>query len=272
MLFSVVSLSLFATGSLASPLPDILSSLIERQDGASTTCPDPLNTPWDESTFDCQHKYAMDDKGNCKALFNNDKTTDTCSAYCEVQNSWFPGPESPFLNSACAAGDSCTLAVGNSTSITNSWSINMGLTGNSGKITSAELTGAFNFGASYTYSKTVTYTVTETHTRPANSTSDCGYYTFVPYYLSSCGTLTIGPYNYEAFIGGASWQCGDDDDKLSSTGNWCNSSPYTVDGQAQGQVVWVGTECNGGGLLPLDQQQPIYQHSGVSLGKVPSGE
>jgi hypothetical protein len=58
---------------------------------------------------------------------------------------------------------------------------------------------------------------------------------------------------------------------MQSSPNWCNYSPYTVNGQAQGEVVWVNTLCNGGGLAPLDQQQPIYQHSGVSTGTIPDG-
>ncbi|KAI9659540.1 MAG: hypothetical protein M1821_001799 [Bathelium mastoideum] len=212
----------------------------------------------------------MDQNGDCpEGLEHTDKTTDTCSSYCEVNNMWYPGPESPFLNSACTAGDSCTLSAGNSTTVTNSWSINIGLTGNSGKVTAAELTGAFNVGASYTYSSSVTYTVTETHTRSDNATSNCGYFTFVPYYLSSCGSLTTSAYEEVAFVGGTDFQCTTDD--LATTGNYCNQSPYTVNGEAQGQVIWVETNCNGGGLADMSSQQPIYQYPGVSAGQVPDG-
>jgi hypothetical protein len=132
-----------------------------------------------------------------------------------------------------------------------------------------DLTGAFNFGVSYTYSTSITYTVTEMHTRTAGSTSECGYFTFVPYYLSSCGTLTSSDYEYTAFVGGTDWECSTDN--LHSTANWCNSTPYTVNGEAQGEVIWVDTVCGGGGLAPLSGQQPIYQEPGVSLGTVPGG-
>ena len=122
MLVSVVTLTTFIIGSLAGPVPldsslsggDLIKSLAERQDGASTTCPDPLNTPWNTTTYSCPHKNTLDSKGACSDdLTLTDKTISTCSSYCEVNNMWYPGPEAPFLISACTAGDSCTLAVGN---------------------------------------------------------------------------------------------------------------------------------------------------------------
>ena len=81
--------------------------------------------------------------------------------------------------------------------------------------------------------------------------------------------MTIGPYEEVAFVGGYDMQC--TSDSLSSTGNYCNQSPYTVGGQAQGQVIWVETNCDGGGLADMSQQQPIYQYPGVSAGTIPSG-
>lgn len=50
--------------------------------------------------------------------------------------------------------------------------------------------------------------------------------------------------------------------------NICNSWPLKVDGQAQGEVVWVNTVCEGGVLLPLKYQAPIYRVEGVHEGQI----
>jgi hypothetical protein len=89
------------------------SKEFKRQDAASSGCPDPLNTPSFTDTFTCPHTWGMDSNGDCTAGLTQSGDTTSCACYCEVRNSWFPGPESPFLNSACAAGDSCTLSAGN---------------------------------------------------------------------------------------------------------------------------------------------------------------
>ena len=124
MFLSLAFFASLAVSSLAGPVPlepspttsEMLArSLVQRQQtGASSNCPDPLNTPWNTTTTSCPHKNTLDSKGDCTAdLTQTDKTTDTCSSYCEINNMWYPGPESPFLNSACTAGDSCTLSAGN---------------------------------------------------------------------------------------------------------------------------------------------------------------
>jgi len=78
----------------------------------------------------------------------------------------------------------------------------------------------------------------------------------------------MSTYEEVAFIGGYDMQC---TNKFTSTPNWCNQTPAKdSSGNALGEVVWVGTDCNSGGLLPMDEQQPIYQMPGVSTGSVPA--
>ena len=106
--------------------------------------------------------------------------TGYCVAYCEQYLYWFFGPEVPFPDSNCEAYETCTFAGAKSVAVTNGYSFEAGL---SAKITSKNLEAAFNVGASYTYSITTTTSQILTVTRPGNLTGNCGYWTFLPYYI-----------------------------------------------------------------------------------------
>lgn len=103
-----------------------------------------------------------------------------CVAYCEQYQYWFFGPEVPFPASSCEAYEPCTFAGAKSIAVTNSYSFDAGLTA---KISDEDLEAAFNVGASYAYSTTETTSQTLTVTRPGNLTGNCGYWTFLPYYI-----------------------------------------------------------------------------------------
>ena len=108
-----------------------------------------------------------------------------CLAYCEQFLYWFLGPEVPYPNSNCQADEACTFSGAKSLAITNSYSFSAGLTGSpGGEASSIALELAFNAGATYTYSNTTTTTQTLTESRPMNANSSCGYWTFLPYYVS----------------------------------------------------------------------------------------
>ena len=106
--------------------------------------------------------------------------TGNCVAYCEQYLYWFFGPEVPFPDSDCEAYEQCTFAGEKSVAVTNSYSFDAGL---SAKFPSKDLEVAFNVGASYMYSTTKTTSQTLTMTRPGNLTGNCGYWTFLPYYI-----------------------------------------------------------------------------------------
>jgi hypothetical protein len=49
--------------------------------------------------------------------------------------------------------------------------------------------------------------------------------------------------------------------------NTCDSYEWTVDGIADGQTIFVRTDCTNRAPLPNDQQDPIYQIPGVPLSR-----
>lgn len=107
-------------------------------------------------------------------------SNEDCVAYCEQYLYWFFGPEVPFHGSNCLADEPCTFAGAKSVAVENGYSFDAGI---SVKIPSKSLEAAFNIGASYTYSITKTTSQILTLTRPDNSTGECGYWTFLPYYI-----------------------------------------------------------------------------------------
>ncbi len=105
---------------------------------------------------------------------------DNCLAYCEQFLYWFLGPEVPFPNSNCQPYETCTFAGAKSLAITNSYSFSAGIGGTG----SDPFKVAFNLGSTYTYSTTSTTMQTFTQSRPSNATAYCGYWTFLPYYVT----------------------------------------------------------------------------------------
>ena len=108
-----------------------------------------------------------------------------CLAYCEQYLYWFLGPEVPFSGATCEPYTECTFAGQKSLSISNSYSLSGTLTA---KVPVAELEAAFNLGATYTYSKTSEISQTLTSTRPNETFDDCGYWAFLPYYVTKVTT------------------------------------------------------------------------------------
>ena len=104
-----------------------------------------------------------------------------CVAYCEQFLYWFFGPEIPYPNSNCAPGVQCTFTTSKSFAVTNGYAFTGGLTA-APEIDVLKL--AFNLGSTYTYSTTSTTTQTVTLIRPANQTVACGYWTFLPYFVT----------------------------------------------------------------------------------------
>ena len=106
---------------------------------------------------------------------------ENCLAYCEQYLYWFLGPEVPFADATCEPYTPCTFAGRKSLSFTNSYSFSGDLTA---KVPVKELEAAFNLGATYTYSQTSATSQTLTSTRPNETLGDCGYWTFLPYYVT----------------------------------------------------------------------------------------
>ena len=77
----------------------------------------------------------------------------------------------------------CTFATAQSITVTNTYELNFGFAFGGGG-DEGGLSTAFNLGASYSYSKAVGTTRTITQPRPSTSLQYCGYWTFLPYYIT----------------------------------------------------------------------------------------
>lgn len=92
---------------------------------------------------------------------------------------------------ADATDDRCSITTSRSTTVMNEFSFNIGgglgkkrwdLKGRGGS--PGVLKAAFDFGATWTYRESVTNTTTETDTKPTIAAGLCGYWTFVPIYVT----------------------------------------------------------------------------------------
>ena len=115
-------------------------------------------------------------------------TSFKCASYCQKTVSWNYGYEVPFSGSRCDRYDLCTIAETKSVSFTNEYSFEIGGSLGTLRKRAAEdldiLKAAFNFGSTWSWSETVTNATAITHTRPDNQNDTCGYWTFVPYYIT----------------------------------------------------------------------------------------
>ncbi|KAI9707071.1 MAG: hypothetical protein M1836_000031 [Candelina mexicana] len=186
------------------------------------------------------------------------KCTDTafykenCVAYCEQFLYWFFADEVPFRGTTCEPYDSCEYAGAKGVSITNSFTFNGGVDigGKSGDV----LEAAFNLGASYTYSKTTTTSHTFTSKRPNATLPYCGYWTFLPYYVQSCGfyVSTEKQYYGATIYGNPYSYC---DSKNPTVIYLCNNSTITdEEGNAEGVTFFVATHCENNTLAPPEVQ------------------
>jgi hypothetical protein len=105
--------------------------------------------------------------------------------YCEVFSYRFAGNYVKFEGSKCSAHDDCTLSIGTSVSVSDTWSVNGGLA-----ITfpgpAKGVEAAFNVGASYPHTDARTYTNTVVHTKKDEPYAKglSGFWAHVPYYIT----------------------------------------------------------------------------------------
>ncbi|KAM0804461.1 hypothetical protein BDR22DRAFT_885714 [Usnea florida] len=205
-------------------------------------------------------KTTVDSNGNCPV--GEYTASSGCVSYCEAKVEWFFGPEVPYSETQCQANSTCTFATAQSITVTNTYELNFGFTlGGGGD--EGDLSAAFNLGASYSYSKSVGTTRTITQPRPSNSLQYCGYWTFLPYYITSCGTTSTTPIQIRNGLHYDPQTC--TTSKYTTNDNTCNNTPYTdSDGKADGVDVFVLTNCADNSRLRLSQQDPRYAQAGVA--------
>ncbi|TGO26268.1 hypothetical protein BPAE_0063g00370 [Botrytis paeoniae] len=120
-----------------------------------------------------------------------------------------------------------------------------------GKEINEMLTQSFNIGASDSWSQSIVYTTTETFSKMLNGKT-CGYWTFIPYLMTSCGSLTTAPTGYTP--PGPTAQKAD-----------TKILPTDSNGHAEGKVLFVFTDYKTNGVLKTGQD-PAYEYLGVSTG------
>ncbi|KAF2205692.1 hypothetical protein GQ43DRAFT_467956 [Delitschia confertaspora ATCC 74209] len=242
----------------------------------------PQNMEVGKSRTDCPRKNTVDGKGHCSKPIRNVPGKEGCTGYCEVRITMSYGQEVPFSSSTCPELTTCRVDKAESVTITNTYTINVGITGGVGKRdeTSSNpalsllpreegaesiLKASFDVGASYSWSKAVSYGTTRSYLKEL-SANQCGYWTFVPFIMESCGTLTTASRKEMAagyYMSNRAPYC--DKDELKDTENWCNKTPYQDEnGQADGRVIFVKVDCGTNALLPMDQQDEVYKYPGVS--------
>jgi len=124
--------------------------------------------------------------GQCqKSKTINDIAHPACALFCNVQSAIVSGsPQAVSADVDCTL-PTCSSAYAYSITITDSFSINVGITASYAK---SGITGQATLGYSHTWSTAVGSTNTYTF-NPVDG--DTGHIIFVPYLEEACGTLTI---------------------------------------------------------------------------------
>ncbi|SLM33696.1 hypothetical protein LPUS_02235 [Lasallia pustulata] len=199
-----------------------------------------------------------------------------CSGYCELSTEFFYGKEVPFSPAAhCSADQSCSVQASDSATITQTYTFNVGasLQQRSEEMSSlvqrdaaSTLKAAFDVGASYSYSTAKTTLSGITLSRPMNNNaSDCGYWTMVPIFWTSCGTMSTALVNFDAVHLEKDHQGKCPKTKVATTQNYCNTTPYLdSSGRNAGIPIFVVTGCKSNLLQPAHMQDPIYTFPGVA--------
>ncbi|TVY57061.1 hypothetical protein LCER1_G001922 [Lachnellula cervina] len=243
----------------------------------SPTCY-PQTMPIGQAVSTCPHKTSLDKHGHCSSGIETMPGKNGCDSYCEQTLEASYGREVPFHVGVCQNATTCLVANGESVTYTNTYSIDIGLTGTGKRDELMErdddpasvLTAAFNIGASYSWSKSVGYTTTTTFSKTLDSKT-CGYWTFIPYLTVSCGILTQAEEETTgAGYYGTSTLTTCNTKKLSDTKGYCNTTPYYDDNKhADGRVVFVYADCET--EIPLKTgQDPAYNYPGVSSQEKPA--
>jgi hypothetical protein len=294
--FKAITLLALASAAYSSPLGPLKDFFGKRDNECN-----PINMPDDVKITDCvstkkkqSDGYVLDKNGHCSAEIPTNPGKQGCTAYCEQSLALKYGQEVPFDNSWCRSGETCSITKGMSVTTTQTWEINTSIgfkkrdglaelediqyinprnadiEARDGGEDADALKATFNLGASYSFSQSVTYTETVGKSQVMNATK-CGYYTFVPYVLESCGVVTRAPEKPGDPIYSPTGaqivppnKC--DKSSLSDNKDWCNRVPMSdSNGHALGEIVLVYADCNTHQVIGAEPKHP-YDYPGVSTG------
>ncbi|KAF3913020.1 hypothetical protein ABW21_db0203012 [Orbilia brochopaga] len=226
------------------------AKLVKRSDPCDQADPDFDSQP----IFSC-NKHPLD-RGACPLQGVN---TD-CAAWCEVSRRFFYGMEQPYSAEIITIGNGAPTH-----SLTEGFSVSWGLSFDIG-LGLADPEGVLSGALGFSLSKTVTYSLTQSfQADPDKMNGYCGYFTFIPKMVESCGTLT--QYEYVT-IGDVRSVTTDRCSHLplGTTENVCITHPFkNEDGKTDGVTVVALTLCDNEHLLaPMKFQHKTYQLPGVA--------
>lgn len=168
----------------------------------------------------------------------------TLEQFCQVRTYFTYGQEAPVENSYCRSALTCTITDTVTKTITGSASAN------------ANWEWGFKMGITAGISRADATAHARAFSRPSNG--GCGYFSIVPVWRNTCGTMTEGYYNNDP----GSILCA----PQTTTENVCTSQQrLNQDGTVDAETIFVWTDCNNREPLPADQQDPIYNQPGVAL-------
>ncbi|KAI0003421.1 hypothetical protein F4779DRAFT_601987 [Xylariaceae sp. FL0662B] len=251
-LLTFLRVSCFVSVALGAAIqPDSITDIVARLDQPEEPwlnkgCPNPL-TQTENKNFTCPPKKGFELKENhyCKG---KPEAPYNCNVYCERNLLWHYGKEIPFDSSRCGKGSECRLDEGMTVQVAESTTVGAPFIGFSGAV--------FQAGASFTWSKSKSTSNLIARTKPQDRLNDCGYWTFVPYMVKSCGVNSKGEKKQNP---GSQW-CKDRKDK-----EICVETPFqTATGKAGGATVFVATDCSSNKPLAFCKQDPVYLKAGVA--------
>ncbi|KAI5458483.1 hypothetical protein BGZ63DRAFT_406890 [Mariannaea sp. PMI_226] len=204
-------------------------------------CLDPVKVPMNTEYFGCKAKYELNPAGKCKPSWYR-----SCEGYCEMYTWWDFGQEVPFDNAFCEEGP-CKLKAGlqaRNASFENPISL----------ISPINLSKNSNFNF---YNPNLT-AIAKVRSKPKTQEEKCGYWTFVPYQVHSCGISSKGK---SGRFWVASW-CSN----TTQQGECSTTVLQNSEKRPDGQIIFVATECGDPRKrLPFCWQEDTYLEEGVSL-------
>ncbi|KAI0142833.1 hypothetical protein GGR57DRAFT_519171 [Xylariaceae sp. FL1272] len=158
-----------------------------------------------------------------------------CASFCQVRTEFQWGREVPLTGTYCHGPFTC--AVSSSDTITIPYQGGMELESNTFNALVVGVTAGYTQQDAHAVSQDYNFELKE---------NECGYFT---------GTLSHGDNPIEP---GA---C----QNIVNEQNWCDTTVWTDDGQADGEIVFIKTDCGTRQPLPIEQQDKVYQRPGVAL-------
>ncbi|KAH6889815.1 hypothetical protein B0T10DRAFT_459548 [Thelonectria olida] len=252
LMFAALAVSSVAAVPLDDDLPTTSSIFArgrtgkeEKPTNKTNQCLDPEKVPIRTEFYGCEpvRKFTRNG-GRCQPNWYHG-----CQAYCEMYTWWDYGREIPFEESTCNPGERCNLRNGMAQDITFKNTSNTSLI----QMKILSYYSRFNF-----FDPNMEVEVAEYRPRPREQENTCGYWTFVPHLLHSCGVTSRGQ---RERIWLAAW-CS----AIKARSECVATVRQTPDGQPSGKIMFVATDCQDRKKrLGFCKQDHTYLEKGVSF-------